>query len=90
MPRIVQVNVHVPMGTSKQDKQAIEKRAREGAVLALWEAGSLSTRQAAAELGLEYYDFVDLLAERGIPYESGAYDSAAVEVARRRIAEHRS
>jgi len=31
----------------------MQRRAEECVVLALWEAGDLSTRQAAAELGLE-------------------------------------
>ena len=74
MPRTVQVKVDVPSGTSKEDKQAIEKRAREGAVLALWQAADLSNREAAEALGLTYHEFLDLLSERGIPVcQSGVH-----------------
>ena len=86
MPKAVQVKVDLADGASEHDRQLVQRRAEEGAVLALWESGDLSTRQAAAELGLEYYDFVDLLADRGIPYERGSYDSSAVQEARRKIA----
>lgn len=44
-----------------------ETTAKEGAVLALWQEGLISTGRAAKMLGLCYHDFLDLLAERGIP-----------------------
>lgn len=48
---------------SVEDRDA----AREAAILRLWQRGSLSTRAAAASLGLTYRAFLDLLAREGIP-----------------------
>ena len=61
-------------------------RVEEAAVLALWEAGELSTRRAAEELGLSYREFLDLLAARGIPVESGPLNLQAIEEAERKLA----
>jgi predicted HTH domain antitoxin len=43
------------------------KKAREAAVLTLWEEGAISTGVAAAEMGLSRHDFLDLLASKNIP-----------------------
>jgi hypothetical protein len=42
------------------------RAALESAVLKLWEAGHVSTRQAAKRLGLSYYDYLDLLEAKGL------------------------
>jgi predicted HTH domain antitoxin len=62
------------------------KVSEEAAVLALWEAGKLSTRRAAEELGIGYREFLDLLAARGIPVESGPLNLQAIEEAERKLA----
>jgi uncharacterized protein YbaA (DUF1428 family) len=49
--KTVRVNLEVPEGVSEQAKRAVQSRAEEAVVLALWEAGELSTRRAAEELG---------------------------------------
>jgi predicted HTH domain antitoxin len=85
----VKVSLEVPEGISSQSKDEAERRAREAAVLALWEAAEISTRQAAAELNLTYYDFLDLLAEKGIPVVQGPLDTEALEEARRKFAEEK-
>ena len=51
----------------------------EDAILALWEAGELSTRAAAARLSLAYREFLDLLHRRSIPVESDPFDDAVVK-----------
>ena len=87
--RSIRVKVEVPEGISDQTRDAAEAKAHEAAVLALWEATELSTRQAAVELNLTYYDFLDLLAARGIPVVRGPLDDEALEEARRKFAEEK-
>lgn len=78
MPKVVKVDVEVPGHVSEAGKTAAQRDAHEAAVLALWQAGELTIRQAAEELGLNYYEFLDLLAERGIPVERGALNLEGV------------
>jgi hypothetical protein len=84
--RSVKVTVEVPEGTPDGDREAAQNRAHEAAVLSLWEAEHLSTREAAQELGLGYGEFLDLLAARGIPVARGTFDATSVEEARRKLA----
>ena len=60
-------------------EQALTK-AREAAVLALWEAGVISASRAAEELGLSAHEFLDLLAAKGLPVIRD-FDPAVVEEA---------
>jgi len=89
MSRDVRITRELPEGVSEPTKAAAEGKAHEGAVLAVWEAGEMTTRQAAVELGLTYYDFLDRLAARGIPVERGPLHLEAIEQARRKLAERR-
>src|SRR5579864_7383152 len=77
--KTIRVKIEVPEGTSHQARQSAEHKAHEAAVLAVWQAGEISIRQAAGELGLTYYDFLDLLAAKSIPVESGAFDEEALD-----------
>jgi hypothetical protein len=89
-PKTIKVNVEVPDGISDQARQAVQTQAEEAAVLGLWKAGELSTRRAAEELGLTYYDFLDLLAARGIPVVGGGeLNAEAIEAAERKLAVER-
>lgn len=85
LARSVKVNVEVPEGTSDQNRAAAGRRAHEAAVLSLWEAGDLTIREAAADLGLQYHEFLDLLAQRGIPVSRGALNLEAIEEAERKL-----
>ena len=84
--RSIRVEVEMPAGISEQTAKTAQRRGEESVVLAVWQAGEISTRQAAEELGLSYHDFLDLLAERGIPVESDMFDMEALEEARRKLA----
>src|SRR5437879_1777215 len=75
------VIVEVPDNISEPTK----KKAHQAAVLALWEAGELSTGEAAEELSLTHHDFLDLLAAQGIPVESGPLNLKAIEAARQKL-----
>lgn len=85
MAKTARVRLELPEGISDHARD----RAREAAVLALWEAAEFSTGEAAEELGLTYHDFLDLLAARGIPAESGPLNRQAIEEARRRLSDGR-
>lgn len=82
----VRMTLEVPESTSEADREAAERSAREGAVLSLWEREVLSTRAAAEKLGLDYGEFLDLLAARGIPVEWGPLATDAIEAAARQLA----
>jgi hypothetical protein len=84
---MIRVNVEVPQEVGDEARVEAETKAREAAVLAIWQAGKLSTRRAAEELGLTYYDYLDLLAARGIPAVSGGdINTEAIEAAERKLA----
>jgi predicted HTH domain antitoxin len=84
--KTVRVEVEVPAGISEATTTLARQRAREGAILALWQDDVLSTRQAAAELDLSYTEFLDLLADRGMPMERGELNTGAIEAAAARLA----
>ena len=86
LTKSIRVQVEVPAQVSPETREQAEHQAHEAAVLTLWGADALSTRQAAEELELSYYDFLDLLAARGIPVERGELDTEALEAARRKLA----
>jgi predicted DNA-binding protein (UPF0251 family) len=86
LAKTIRVRVEIPAEVAPETKDEAERSAHEAAVLSLWQAASLSTRQAAEELGLSYHDFLDLLAARGLPVEQGEFDMAALETARRKLA----
>jgi predicted HTH domain antitoxin len=89
MAKVIKVKLEVPAGVSAQARESAERRAREAAVLALWEAGEISTGLAAEALELTRYAFHDLLAARGISIESGPLEVEAIEEARRKLASER-
>lgn len=47
-------------------------------MIGLWQAGRLSTREAAAELGLGYYDYVELLGKKHIAVLDGELEEGEV------------
>jgi predicted HTH domain antitoxin len=85
MIKSVKVKLQVPAGVSDEARQCAERQAREAAVLALWEAGEISTGLAAEALELPRHAFHDLLAARGIPMESGPLNQEAIEEARQKL-----
>jgi len=84
--KTVKVRLEVPEDIPHPVREAVQSRVEETAVLALWEAGEFSTRRAAEELGLAYREFLDLLAARGIPVESGPLNLRAIEETERKLA----
>jgi predicted HTH domain antitoxin len=87
--RNVKVHIEAPAGVSPAARESAEQKARETVVLALWEAGEITTSRAAEELALSVHDFLDLLAAKGLPVVRGALNREAVETARRKLAPDR-
>jgi hypothetical protein len=84
---MIRVNVELPDHIGDEAKTAAETQAHEAAVLAVWQAGKLTNREAAMELGLTYHDFLDLLAARGMPVvHGGEINVEAIEAASRKLA----
>ena len=84
MARTLSIEIPVPL-EAEPDLERWEAAAGEGAVLALWQAGFLSTRQAAGSLHLTYYDFLDLLASRGFPIVDDNDNGDALEAYHRQV-----
>ena len=61
----VQLPHDVPAGD--QGLQEAHRAGLESAVIKLWEAGHLSTREAAKKLQLSYQGYLSLLTQRGLP-----------------------
>jgi predicted HTH domain antitoxin len=89
MSKTVKVDLEVPPEVGEDAKAIALTRAHEAAMLALWQEGKLTLREAAEELGLTYREFLELLATNGIPFESGPGDLAVLEETRRKLAEAR-
>lgn len=63
----MEIRIQVPDTTSDTSLRLAERRAREAAVLALQQEGELTIRETAADLGLTYEGYLELLAEGGFP-----------------------
>jgi hypothetical protein len=83
---MVKIKLEVLEAIGDPVKVVAEQRAREAAVLALWEAGAISTSRAAEELDLGIHDFLDLLAAKGLPVVRGELNLEAIEEASRKLA----
>ena len=84
MAKTVKVILEVPPKVGDHAQAVAQTRALEAAVLALWQEGKLTVREAAEELGLTYREFLDLLTAKGIPVESGPLDTKALGEARQK------
>lgn len=71
MPKTLDIKIQIPKMISGQAAERAKSRAREAAVVSLQQEGELTIREAAAELGLTYEGYLDLLAMRGLPATQG-------------------
>jgi predicted HTH domain antitoxin len=82
----VKITLELPEEVDSEARAEAVARAHEAAVLSLWQAGKMTIREAALELGLSYHDFLDLLAARGIPVvRGGEINIEAIEQASRKL-----
>ena len=72
--KTLEIQLEIPDEVTDEATSRAKRSAMEAAVIALWQAGGLSMRQAAQMLDVGYYDFLDLLAERGVPVVSEGPD----------------
>lgn len=84
MLRTLDIKIALPVDVPLKDEE-LEAKAREGAILVLWQAGAFTIREAAASLGITYRNFLDLLAQHKIPVITEPPDQAAVEEAWRQL-----
>jgi len=65
------MDIHVELPdeakVSPAQRKSAEKAARQAAVLDLYCSGAIGGYHAARLLGMQYYDFLDMLAGQGIP-----------------------
>lgn len=85
------ISISLPEDIPSDDEGLLQARRAgfESAVIKLWETSHLSTREAAKQLQLSYYDFLELLGARGIPVvremsEPAELASALEEIRRNR------
>ena len=67
MPSIPDFQIQIGTDVSEQSLSVARARAREAAVIALQQAGDLSIREAAQELGLSYQGYLQLLNRLALP-----------------------
>lgn len=67
--RAVDIHVELPDETkvSPAQRKSAEQAAREAAILDLYSSGAVGGYHAARFLSKSYYDFLDMLASKGIP-----------------------
>ncbi len=80
------ITLEVPEDVSEEAR----RKARQAAVLALWEEGAISTGVAAAELELTHHGFLDLLTALGIPVVRQPPNLERIKEAQRKRATDRS
>jgi len=84
MTRVLEIHIPVPEAVSEEGAKIAQARAKEAAVLALQQAGDLTIREAAAELGLSYEEYLQLLDQKGLPVSSFEQDPAVLDELRQR------
>lgn len=77
--KTINIRIEIPDVLSKEEEAILSNKAKEGAILALYETNNISVRQAAKALGLTLYDFLDLLGKKGIPIIRGEVNPQTIE-----------
>jgi len=82
LPKTFDIKIHVLETVSDKATKIALVSAKEAAVLALQQEGELTIREAAAELGLTYEGYLNLLAEKGLPASHDDTDPAVLDILR--------
>lgn len=77
--RILDILIELPDSPSERAVQIAREKAREAAIVALQQEGELTIREAASALGLEYEEYLNLLATRRLPVSPSMPDAEALE-----------
>lgn len=83
MARTLDLHIQIPDSLPEEAVRMATEQAREAAVLWLQQQGALTIREAAAELGLPYNSYMQLLTARGLPASHDTGDSAVMDTLRR-------
>ncbi len=78
MSKVLAIKIEAPDAVSEQSLKAAEAAARQTVVVVLQQRGELTIREAAAELGLTYEQYLQLLAERGLGVSQFEQDPAVI------------
>jgi hypothetical protein len=85
LARRLEFCVELPDDVSDEALDVARYRAKEAAILGLQQEGEISIREAAFQLGLNYTQYLDLLAAKGLPASSADSDPDAIEALRQRL-----
>lgn len=79
----LRISIDLPTDIPAKDEglRVAERTAKEWGAIKLWEAGHLSTREAAKTLDLTYYDYIELLDRYGVPVAREMSDDSVIEKA---------
>jgi hypothetical protein len=90
LPKTLYIKIRVLDAVSDKAAKIALASAKEAAVLALQQEGELTIREAAAELGLTYEGYLDLLAEKGLPASHDDTDPAVLDTLRQGMSQRRA
>jgi hypothetical protein len=82
LAKTLDIKIQVSGAMSDRAAKLAEAKAREAAVIVLQQEDELTIREAAAQLGLTYGGYLDLLAEKGLPASHDETDPAVLEILR--------
>jgi hypothetical protein len=85
MTRTLELQIRVPDSASDEAIQAAGRRAREAAIASLQQEGALTIREAAAELGLTYDEYLRMLDGLGLPASHDGTSPEAMALLRRKV-----
>ena len=82
MSKILDVQIEVPDSAPEAAMRFAEALARESVIVGLQQQGELTITRAAADLGITYDEYLQLLTRSGLPACHDEVDPAALEVLR--------
>jgi hypothetical protein len=83
--KTLDIRIDVPKDVSDQAARFAEAKAKEAAVIALQQAGELTSHEAAEQLGLSDEDYRNLLASDGLFFFQAEKDGRFIERAREEV-----
>jgi DNA-directed RNA polymerase specialized sigma24 family protein len=85
LTRLLDIQIEVPESASEESLTLARLKAKEAIVVVLQQRGELTIREAAAELGLTYEGYLDLLAQAGLPATNNETDPAVLDLFRQTV-----
>jgi DNA-directed RNA polymerase specialized sigma24 family protein len=82
LTRLLDIQIEVPESASEESLTLARLKAKEAIVVVLQQRGELTIREAAAELGLSYESYLELLAQAGLPATTSETDPGVLSMFR--------